>query len=66
MKTLQSMIHEADLKREMWEDISNDPVALLDRSKTKKEAQMIANYFEGSYDALCDVAAMNRGKNDGK
>ncbi len=62
MKTLQSMIHEADLKREMWEDISRDPLALLDRGKTKKEAQMLANYFEGSYDALCDVAAMNRGK----
>tara|TARA_R110000850_G_scaffold212779_1_gene338815 strand:- start:112 stop:315 length:204 start_codon:yes stop_codon:yes gene_type:complete len=60
MKTLRSLTHEADIKREMWEDISRDDVALKDRNKTKKEAQMLANYFEGMYDGLCDVAALQR------
>ncbi len=60
MKTLRSLTHEAYIKREMWEDISRDDTALKDRNKTKKEAQMLANYFEGMYDGLCDVASIQR------
>ena len=56
MKTLRSMISEAESKRQLWLAISNDPDALKDRGKTKEEAVILANYFEGKYDGLCDVS----------
>jgi hypothetical protein len=55
MKTLMSLIHEADIKYELWLDISIDQQALKDRDKTKNDALMLVNYFEGRRDALRDV-----------
>ena len=51
-KTLSSMIHEAELKADMWNEISEDDTALADRGKTKNEACNIASYFVGVVDGL--------------
>ena len=55
MKTIKSLRDEADLKWDLWRDIADDNQALLDRGKTREEALMLANYFEGRWDALCDA-----------
>ena len=55
MKTLQSLISEAEQKSDMWKQIADDPQALTDREKTREEALMLANYFEGRADGLCDA-----------
>lgn len=55
MKTLQSLIFEADLKFNLWREISNDPEALEERGKTKEEAECLASYFEGKVDLLQDL-----------
>ncbi|MFT5760513.1 MAG: hypothetical protein ACI9LM_005300 [Alteromonadaceae bacterium] len=52
-KTIQSMIIESEEKRDMWQQISEDNVALKDRNKTKRQADALANYFEGQFDGLC-------------
>lgn len=49
------MIYAAETKMDMWRDIADDPDALSDRNKTKEEAVILANYFEGQFDALCDA-----------
>ena len=59
-KTIQSLINEAELKMELWRKIAIDPQALKDRDKTKEEAVVLANFFEGRFDGLCD--ARNLGK----
>ena len=55
MKTLQSLITEAVTKWDMWLEIADDPQALIDREKTRNEALMLANFFEGRFNALCDA-----------
>lgn len=54
-KTLDSMIFEAEEKMELWNEIAIDEQALVDRNKTREEAIVLANYFEGKFDSLCDV-----------
>ncbi|MCP4528731.1 MAG: hypothetical protein GY833_22885 [Aestuariibacter sp.] len=58
MKTLESMIYDADVKRSLWEDIANDPQALADRGKTREEALYQMNYFEGRLDALREFQSL--------
>ena len=58
-KTIKSLISEADQKLDMWKEISEDPAALVDRHKTKADALMLVNYFEGRYGALCDAMLLN-------
>jgi len=52
MKTIKSLRNEAEIKMQMWADITNDKQALSDRNKTEKEALMLVNYFEGKVDAF--------------
>jgi hypothetical protein len=55
MKTLKSLLHEAELKMQMWHEIAEDEQALEDRKKTKHEALYLANYFEGRVSAFTDA-----------
>ncbi len=55
MKTLHSMINDAEIKRQFWLDVAGDPQALKDRNKTEYDCYILANYFEGKYDGLCDA-----------
>lgn len=55
MKTIHGLMNEAELKRQFWLEVADDPQALLDRNKTKAEAENLASYFEGRYDGLCDA-----------
>lgn len=59
-KTLSSLIDEARMKWDLWDEISKDEVALTDRGKTREEALMLVNYFEGRFDALCDARIVSR------
>lgn len=52
MKTLNEMMLEAQMKQAQWLEIADDPQALLDRNKSRCQALMLANYFEGKYDGL--------------
>ena len=54
-RTIQGLINEAELKMEMWREIALDPQALKDRDKTREEAVVLANFFEGRFDGLCDA-----------
>ena len=54
-KTIKSMIDEAEAKKHLWNDISLDKQALKDRDKTKEEAVVLANYFEGRADAFYEA-----------
>lgn len=58
MKTLESLLHEAEVKRDMWHSIAHDKRALSDRGKTQDEALAILSYFEGRTDALLDIKAI--------
>lgn len=60
MKTIQSMIWEAEIKQADWEQIADDPQALIDRGKTREEALCLANYFQGRRDALIEVRRHGR------
>lgn len=60
MKTLESLLHEAEVKRDMWHSIAHDKQALSDRGKTQDEALAILSYFEGRVDALRDVKQLQR------
>lgn len=51
-KTIRSEIFDAEIKREMWLDISRDNQALKDRGKTQSEARQLACYFEGKADGF--------------
>ena len=55
MKTIESLIHEAEIKWDFWRGVSDDPQALEDRGKTREEAIILANFFEGRFDGLCDA-----------
>lgn len=59
-KTIQDLIHEAELKMELWRKIVIDPRALKDRGKTKEEAVVLANFFEGRFDGLCDARNLSK------
>jgi len=54
-KNIKSLIFESEEKRSFWEQIANDPKALKDREKTREEALMLANYFEGKADGFCEL-----------
>jgi len=58
-KTIQSMIHDAETRMDMWTGIAHDKEALTDRDKTKEQALILANYFEGRRDGLCDALGAN-------
>ena len=60
MKTLHSLINEAELKRQFWIETGADPEALADRGITKDYAKSMESYFEGRYDGLCDAMRMLR------
>ena len=49
------MIQECEQKTILWRDVSNDHQALVDRNKTKKEAECLMNYFEGKADGLIEA-----------
>lgn len=55
IKTITSLINEARTKQEFWQDTARDAEALEDRNKTKEEAIILANYFEGKFDGLCEA-----------
>lgn len=63
MKTIKSMIFDAETKWDMWKEIALDDVALKDRGKTKAEADALANYFEGQFDGLIYARDMFRFSN---
>ena len=52
-KTIKSLINNAELQSEMWKQIAFDSEALKDRKKTKEQALMLSNYFQGRADGLC-------------
>ena len=52
MSELDSMLLDTRLKYDMWIEIADDPQELKDKNKTKVEALMLANFFEGKYDGL--------------
>lgn len=54
-KTINSLLNEAHTKWNFWLHITDDE--LKDRNKTRLEAQMLAQYFEGRVDGL---SAANR------
>jgi len=60
MKTLHSLISEAELKRQFWAETAEDPEALSDRGVSKEHARRLESYFEGRYDGLCDAMRMLR------
>ncbi len=49
------MINDAEIKRQFWLDVAGDPQALKDRNKTEYDCYILAKYFEGKYDGLCDA-----------
>lgn len=55
MKTITSLIAEAETKKLMWDEIANDPVALVDRNKSREEALSRMNYFEGMVDGYVEA-----------
>ena len=62
MKTLESLIHEAELKWNMWSEIAESKADLEDRNKTKEEAIVLANFFEGRFDGLFDALRLKESK----
>jgi hypothetical protein len=58
-KTIHSLLHDAELKQNMWKEISHDPEALTDRQLTSSEALHKANYFEGKYDGFVECNRTN-------
>lgn len=58
MKTLKTLRDEASIKMVMWNDIAFDEKALKDRNKSKSEALILANYFEGKFDAFNQAIRM--------
>jgi len=58
MKTLKSLRDEAERKMVLWNRIADDKEALQDRNKTREDALMLVNYFEGKFDAYCDAIGM--------
>ena len=57
-RTPVGLIHEALGELNLWLEIAEDQDALLSRNKTREEALQLANYFEGRYDAFCDVRCL--------
>ncbi len=57
-QTPAELIHEALGELNLWLEIAEDQDALLSRNKTREEALQLANYFEGRYDAFCDVRCL--------
>ena len=53
--SIEKLIEEAAAKQNFWFKASSNSVALEVTSKTRKEALILANYFEGKYDGLCDA-----------
>ena len=53
--SIEKLIEDANAKQQFWFEASNNPTALEITSKTRKEALILANYFEGKYDGLCDA-----------
>ena len=61
-KTVMSLIQEAEAKWDMWRDIACDSQALSDRNKTREQAIILASFFEGRFDGLCDALNLNANK----
>jgi len=61
-KSLTSLISEASQKWRMWQNTAMDTIALRNRNKTKEEAIILASYFEGRFDALCDARSLSKEK----
>ena len=60
--TFTSLAMDANTKMEMWLEISSDPSALEDRGKTREEALMLANFFEGKFDAFYEARRLTSEK----
>ncbi len=59
-KTIQSMIHDAQTRLDMWASRINDKEALTDLNRTREEVVALANYFEGKRDGLVDAMRLNK------
>ena len=59
MKTIQSLLNEAEVKRKLWEDTSNDPKALADRKIFKATALGVMHYFQGKCEAFREALALS-------
>ena len=55
MKNLEQLIAEAEKFLIHWKRTSNDANALRLMNKTRQEAMLFAEYFEGRYDGLVDA-----------
>ena len=55
MKTMQSLIREAEIMQAKWESFAEDKQALHDLNKTREQCLQLVNYFEGRRDGLCDA-----------
>lgn len=62
-KTIASMIHDAELKQQLWTEVADDPQALTDRDKTREEALQLANYFEGKFEGLVEGKRLYKPEN---
>ena len=53
MKTIDSLINEANLKQELWATMTDQDLA--DRNVTRQHSLRLVQYFHGRYDALHDA-----------
>ena len=61
-KTLTSLAHEAETKRDLWLSTSLDKDALKDRDMHKDDALCLYNYWCGKYDAYTITIEFNLNK----
>jgi len=55
VKTIESMITEAEGRMDLWQEIADDPKALKDRNKTREQALNLFEYFDGMRAGLCEA-----------
>jgi len=62
-KTIDSMIHDSEVRENLWRGIASDPLALADRGKTELDALFLVEYFEGKKDAFIEAKRINANDN---
>jgi hypothetical protein len=60
MSTIKTMIYAAEAKMKQWKKAIAEPIVLETTGKTLEEAEKLAQYFEGKYDALLEVIKVCR------
>ena len=55
--TLDDLINAASVQWNLWEyrSLCLCPKVLKEIGKTKEQAEMLSNYYEGQFDAFCKV-----------